>query len=68
MNKNYWTKIDGGWYEGKRGEVIQCWYSYFAAPKGKPGWYIWPNKDTNEMLGPFKTMKEAIKEIKIENL
>ena len=65
MDKKYWTKINTGWYEGQNGEVVQRWYRAHGSPGDKSGWYYWDEVDDKEdYLGPFKTMKEAIKEIK----
>ena len=54
-----WGKIGEGWYETEEGDTIQYWDNKWAAPKKKTGWYAWP------CLGPFKSLKEAKKAIKI---
>ena len=56
----YWNKIDTGWYEGEKGEIIQYWYHALGSPKNKSGWYLWPIYGDQECWGPFETMKEAI--------
>lgn len=61
----YWHKIEIGWYESKKGEIIQCWYRSLGAPLNKAGWYLWPITMRAECLGPYKTMKEAMSKIKI---
>ncbi len=58
--RRYWSKIDEGWYEGMNGEILQAWYKAEGAPFKKKGWYVWPDPKTDELRGPFRSMREAI--------
>lgn len=60
-----WEKIENGWYVHKNGAIIQQWHKAEGSPLDRAGWYVWLKEEDldDECLGPFASMKKAIKTV-----